>query len=375
MRIFVPSAASLLTDHRPHGEGLIAFHLLSGLAARGHEIVACAREVDLRRSPAFEAVAIGRRSRLESLEPLAQSRAVARVLERYGGPRAFDVAHWIFPPDFDEIAAPASDELPFVYGPHALSWPASRRRFLPGDAIRLLVRPVLSRRSRKALASARLLLFAVPDAARSPFPVAAGPRAHVLPFGVSAERFRSVPMPERPTIAFVGSLEPIKRLDIVLDALARMERRDALLLVAGTGSQEQAYRDLARSLGVDGRVTWLGAVPHEDMPGLLAGVSVVCSAAIGEPYGMSLLEGMAAGRAIVAVDAGGPRFLVDEAGGRLVWPADADQVARALEGVLADPAALAGMGAWNRARVERELSWDRVVDRLEELYAEALPAA
>src|SRR5204862_7357867 len=71
LRVLVPSASALLTDHRPHGEGLIAWDVFSGLAARGHELVVCAREAALRSSPPFEVVETGRASRWESVEPLA----------------------------------------------------------------------------------------------------------------------------------------------------------------------------------------------------------------------------------------------------------------------------------------------------------------
>jgi len=371
LRIFVPSAAELLTDHRGHGEGLIAWKLLDGLAERGHSIVACAREVDVRGEPAFDVVELGR-GRLQSVEPLRQARIVAREFDRRGGVQAFDVAHWIFPPDFDEIAFAAAGELPFVYGPHSLAWgqASARRARRAGDFGRAVVRPVLRRRCRVSLGRARLLLHSVPEAAAE-LPVDAGGRARLLPFGVDPGPRQPAPLPAQPSILVVGRLEPSKGTALVLRALVHLPS-SVRLVVAGEGSEGQSLERLAAAVGVADRVTWLGSVPHERVPGLIRDSSLLCSTAIGEPFGMTVLEAMAEGRAVVAIDAGGPRFLIDREGGELVWPASPERLAEVLAELVLDRDRLERMGRHNRARVDREFAWDRVLDRLEELYAEAL---
>jgi glycosyltransferase involved in cell wall biosynthesis len=363
MRIFVPSAAEVLTDHRGHGEGLIAWQLLSRLAQRGHAIVACAREVDIRGDAPFEAVELGR-GPLESLEPLRIGRRARAVFAAHG---AFDLVHWIFPPDFDEIRSPSAD-VPFVYGPHSLSWPenGARRGFRPGDLARGAVRPMLRRSSGGALASASLLLHSTPQAAAE---LPRGPH-RLLPFGVDAALFSPTSPPEVRSVLVVGSLEPVKHVDVVIRALALLPE-DVTLTIAGSGSEEAKLRELAAAHGVERRVSWLGDVDHARVPELMHEASVVCSAAVGEPFGMTILEAMASARPVVAVDRGGPAFLVERDGGSLVQPGDDAGLAAALARVLDDRGLMESMGAHNRARVERELTWDRVLDRLEQLYEEA----
>ena len=51
LRIFVAHPSALLTDHRPHGDGLVAYGFIRGLAERGHELHVAAEEVDLREPP------------------------------------------------------------------------------------------------------------------------------------------------------------------------------------------------------------------------------------------------------------------------------------------------------------------------------------
>jgi glycosyltransferase involved in cell wall biosynthesis len=86
---------------------------------------------------------------------------------------------------------------------------------------------------------------------------------------------------------------------------------------------------------------------------------------------MVVLEAMAAARAVVAADAGGPKFLVDpEHGGRLFPLGSVSGLGSALADLLADPTRLAEMGRFNRRRVEERFSLERFLDELESVYAE-----
>ncbi|MHB8468728.1 MAG: glycosyltransferase [Gaiellaceae bacterium] len=374
MRLFFPSATALLTDRSGHGEGLIAWRLLSGLAARGHEIVACVRQVDVAAPIPFEVVETGRRLPLESLEPFAYSRYVERVFRSRGGADAFDVAHWLFPPDQDEIAFAPARELPFFYGPHSLRWLSPGRPKRAGDAVRALVRPVLRHRYRAALRDAAAVFVSVPEATDE-LPREVAGRVRVLPFGVDPARFRHAELPQTPTVLFVGSVEARKGVFVLLEAFARVQTGvDADLVIAGDGADLGAARRRASELGIDQAVSFLGAVAHEGIPDLYAQASLLCLPAAREPYGMVVLEAMASGRAVVAVDAGGPRYLVGgERGGRLVPPESAAALAGALEQLLTDRDSLEAIGRHNRRRVERQFTWDRVIDELEQAYRDASP--
>lgn len=372
LSIFVPSAAAVVTDHRGHGEGLIAWRVLAGLARRGHELIVCAREVDLHAEPPFRVVEIGRASSFESVEPLAYARAVGRALASLGGPARFDVAHWIFPQAAAEAVWTPPAGLPLVVGPRFPEWPGGRGRPLrPGDGVRALASPLFRARSRRLLAAASTILLANPDAAAT-VPAELLAAARVLPIGVDAYAFRPGPLPGAPTVLFVGRLERPKGVRELIPAFARARATvgDATLLVAGEGPDRAWIEAEARRLGFGRSLVLLGPVAHADVPRLLTQSSLVCLPSHGEPYGMAVLEAMAAGRAVVATEAGGPRYLLDRRGGRLVPPGDADALARALTDLVGDREALAEMGRFNRARVERELSLDRMLDALESLYSD-----
>ena len=369
MRIFVPSSATLLTDRAGHGEGLIAWGILSGLAARGHELVVCAREADLSTDPPFELIVTGRASRFESVEPLAYARRARRLLVRLGGVRRFDVAHWLYPAEPHEALFLPSG-LPLVVGPLFAPWPPRPRdrRFRAGDAVRAVASPLLTARHRRVLSGAAAVLLATPEASRRD---AAG-RERLLPPGVDAARFTPT-APAGGRILFVGKLERAKGVRELVEAFAqtRTALPEAELVLAGDGP-DRAWLETERDrLGLDGSLKLLGAIEHERVPSLMAEATLVCLPSPYEPYGMAVVEAMAAGRPVVAVDTGGPHFLVDPVqGGRLVPPGDAGALAAALVELLSDSERLRAAGSFNRARVERDLSLAVMLDALEAVYAE-----
>ena len=370
LRIFVPSAATLLTDHRGHGEGLIAWNLLSGLAARGHEIVACARQVDLSTAAPFEAVEIGLASRLESLESLAYTASVQRLYSRLGGSRRFDLAHWLFPQGPQELLGSVRG-VPVVVGPHMLLWPASSANRRAGDLVRMALTPLFKTLHRRALAQAACLLVATPDAAAI-FPQAHRSKVRVLPFGI--DESDAAPWADGardPTITFVGRLEPEKNVLKLVEAFALVREHvpGVTLVVAGDGSERGSLEEHRTRLGLADSVKLLGPVSHDRIPELLRSSSIVCLPSDGEPYGMAVLEAMAAGRAVVTRDCGGPRFLLaHDKGEQLVAGGDAGSLADALTRLLGDGKALERIGRQNRERVESTFTLSRMIDELESIY-------
>jgi glycosyltransferase involved in cell wall biosynthesis len=374
LRIFIPSAAGVLTDHRGHGEGLIAWSICSALAARGHELVVCAREVDLKAPAGFEVIEVGSTSRWESVEPLAYAIQVMRLLHRLGGARRFDVVHWLFPQGRDEVVFSPPGSTAFIVGPHLLAWPSPSTPLQPGDVVRATAAPVFWALHRRALSRASVLLVSTPDAV-SVIPRAFRSKVRVLPFGVEGTNIApSADPPPEQTIAFVGRLDPAKGVLKLVEAFARVKEEvpDATLVVAGEGPERGPLESLRARLGLGDAVKLLGPVPHDRISEVLRSSAVVCLPSDGEPYGMAVLEAMAAGRAIVTPDSGGPRFLLaHDRGDQLVARGDADSLARALVRLLADRELLAQLGRENRERVESRFTLVRVIDELESIYVGA----
>src|SRR4051794_21729594 len=162
LRLFFPSAAGVITDHRPLGEGLISWHMLNGLAARGHQIVACVDAAEIRAPTSIDFVETGSLTP-ESLRGITRPRIVDRALKSRGGVEAFDIAHWLFPQDPDLIAFGAAGSLPYVIGPIMRPWPAQSRRLRKGDVVMGAIRPLLRCRYRRVLRRASAILANIPE--------------------------------------------------------------------------------------------------------------------------------------------------------------------------------------------------------------------
>ena len=144
-----------------------------------------------------------------------------------------------------------------------------------------------------------------------------------------------------------------KRVDRAVRALPRVRAwvPGATLLVAGDGEERARLEALARQLGVADAVRFLGAIPHTDVVRAMHAADVFLAVADLSNVGNPLLEAMACGMCIVAVDAGDTRDLIaDGVTGRLVDSSQRSGIARPLEERLAD---LLVQLAGDRAQRER----------------------
>jgi glycosyltransferase involved in cell wall biosynthesis len=154
-------------------------------------------------------------------------------------------------------------------------------------------------------------------------------RVEVVDCGVDLERFAVTPAPDGATAFLcVGSL--IERKNVVRLADAFAEVGDGTLTFVGDGPLRG---------GLEGRpgVTVAGRVGHDQIPGWLARSHVLCQPSLIEPFGLALLEAMAAGRSVVATRVGGPPEFVPAEAGALVDPTDVGDIARGLRAAAALP--------------------------------------
>jgi len=159
-------------------------------------------------------------------------------------------------------------------------------------------------------------------------PAARG-KTEVVSSGVDLEQFAMAPAPNgAPRFLCVGALEERKNVVRLADAFARLG--EGTLTFAGDGPLR------ARLEGRDG-VRLVGRVPHDEVPRLLAEAHVLCQPSLLEPLGQALLEGMAAGRSVVATRVGGPPEFVPPDAGVLVDPLDVDALVNALREAAALP--------------------------------------
>ena len=141
----------------------------------------------------------------------------------------------------------------------------------------------------------------------------------VIPLGVDLDRFRpsakqearaSLGLRDERIILFVGRIEPLKGLDILINAAAMLESDvDCAVLVVGGDEtslpQVKELRDLARERGIEHRVAFVGAVDHADLPAYYNAADVCVVPSHYESFGLVAVEAMASGVPVVASRVGG----------------------------------------------------------------------
>ena len=180
--------------------------------------------------------------------------------------------------------------------------------------------------------------------------------------GPARERF------QEPTVVFLGRLKRYKRVDLVLQAVARLRDRglDVRMVVAGRGDARGALERTARRLRIADRVRFAGFVPDEEKRELLSRSWVHALTSPREGWGIASIEASACGTPTVASDSPGLRETVrDGETGVLVPHGDVDALATALARVM-EPATRDRMGGAARA-MSRQYTWQGVATAFEDL--------
>jgi len=161
----------------------------------------------------------------------------------------------------------------------------------------------------------------------------------------------------------VGRLEANKRVDLVISALAYVDRR-VRLVVVGDGPLRPQLEEIAARHDVADRVTWTGRIDDEGLVALYAGALGIVFPPFDEDYGYITLEAFLARKPVVTTtDAGGPlEFVEDAVTGLVVEPAP-EAIGRAISRLAADQRLARSLGDAGYDRV-RSITWDSVVDRL-----------
>jgi glycosyltransferase involved in cell wall biosynthesis len=177
----------------------------------------------------------------------------------------------------------------------------------------------------------------------------------------------------RKTVKFVGRVVREKGLDRLLSAL-RLVRTPWRLVVDGDGMDLPRVKRLARRLGLEDRVEFVGWADRAAHLNLYRDASVVVVPSMWpEPFGIVGIEAMSYGKPVVAFRVGGiPEWLEDNVTGFLVTPHDVNQMAEKIEFLLEHPDVAREMGMKGRDRVEREFTGQQHVARLLDIYQEVM---
>jgi mannosyltransferase len=211
-------------------------------------------------------------------------------------------------------------------------------------------------------------------------------KATVIPHGVDTDRyapsadraaaFAEAGLPGRYAIGCFGRVRGQKGTDVFVDAMCRLLPRypdfTAVIVGAITIDQTAFANDLKERIeaaGLSSRIVMTGELPIEDLPRWYRRLTIYAFTSRNEGFGLTLIEAMSSGAALVASRAGAAELVVEDGvTGVLTPPGDVDALVAALEPLLRDPAAAAAMGAQARKRVVEKFSLDAETNNIAEVY-------
>lgn len=382
LTIFVHRASECLTDHVSHGDGLICFSLLNGLAERGHTIYAYANSAPIRECSSRLHVKTARhRVPANSLAAWEHSWRAERWLNKLMRTTKIDLV-WRMHPYGDGCPyPPRTYGKPLVIGPLFSEWPADfsqpqntgQPRF--GVSIKELVRPSARRGWQRTLESASLLIAATSKRAASlqeAVPTALATISPVIvdsPFGDEGRK-REPPNASRPLrLLLVANLLPNKNAVIFCETIKRLKEAgvnaEGTILGDGPGRNElETYRACH---GLENSIFLKGSLPHAQVWDYLHQADILVSCSWFEAYGRSIVEAMSVGTPVVCYSGSvGPAEIIENGvDGLLVSDLTAEAYADVIAGTIRQPS------AWERLS-ERALhtaqAWrkDVVLSQLEE---------
>ena len=180
---------------------------------------------------------------------------------------------------------------------------------------------------------------------------------------------------DQPVIGMAGPLEIIKGASFFLRACHRLVEagHDIRIIIAGSGPEERSLRQLASSLELIRRLTFVdGGV---SMRAYLSAMDVFCLPSLQQGLGVMMLEAMALGRPVIASGVGGVLTVIEDGKtGLIVPPSDSRSLADRIADLLTNPDKARQLGLAGQQRIREHFNQERMLDEVIQLYNEVFGA-
>lgn len=188
----------------------------------------------------------------------------------------------------------------------------------------------------------------------------------VIPFGVDCLNFKPHESPKSNECIVIGtvkSLKKIYRIDMLIEAFSKIDKRfNTQLMIVGGGEEENNLKKLARKLEVDSKVHFVGAIKNYDLPRLYNVMDIFVSLSKFESFGVSTVEAMACELPVISSDAPGfKEVVINKETGVMITNPNADIVAETMEVMIIDRNMRKEMGKKGRKRVLELYDWEKNV--------------
>src|SRR5262245_7737741 len=269
---------------------------------------------------------------------------------------------------YTNFLAPITDDRPYVVTIHDMGLEVLR------DAHPLAKRLYTKRLIPRAARRAKLIItnsefskweivkyLGIPETAIRVTPLAAS--AQFVP--------TSAAPPSDPYFLYVGNIEPRKNLERLIEAFARFSRKDYKLVVVGNRWYHAgAAEEKARSLGLNGRVKFMGYIPRADLPGLFSRATAFVYPSLLEGFGLPVVEAMACGTPVITSNNSSMREIAHGAA-VLVDPRSVREITDAL-GRVAEDEGFRRLLSSSGLKRAAEFSWENTARLTLDAYREVV---
>lgn len=195
-------------------------------------------------------------------------------------------------------------------------------------------------------------------------------------FGVDLDKFKTSGKSAKKNILFVGGLDTahyFKGVDILLEAfkIILSEFPDWTLSIVGDGDRREHYMKMAEDLEIGDKVSFDEKIGRERLVGFFQDCAFLVLPSINksEAYGLVLLEALATGKPVIASNLPGVRSVFEKGKqGLLAEPGNVGDLAERMRELVVDDKLREDMGREARILAEKKYSWEKVGERLEEIY-------
>jgi len=174
--------------------------------------------------------------------------------------------------------------------------------------------------------------------------------------------------------AFVGNLMSIKRLELLIEAMSRINRQDIVLLVVGDGYEEKKYKDKVKDLGLQEKVIFLGQKSGSDLVAVYNRATCTVIPSEFESFSLVALESMSCSTPVIMSNVQGARKRVEDGlDGFLFNSNDVDDLISKMKVIIGmNNQEIDKMGEWGRQKVQKKYDWDNHVAKLCTVYDNVL---
>lgn len=379
IKILVPSASYILTDHLHSSEGISCYNLFKNLKKFNYHFEAISAQVRIKKplknvnfhqvgnfefSPTLNPV----KKYLCHMEFLALSyRKAKNILKR----QKIDIIHHMLPAVYNQtfnlLAIFGKPKQPFILGPIS-------SHFYPRPIDEKVLLKITAKLHMKTISKCERLITITNQIKTLYTKFFDEEKISTIPLGVDTSTFKppsNMPEKNHQEILFVGYLYKIKGTQYLIKAMHAItkEHKDVKLRIIGNGPDKQQLIKLAEALKIKEKIEFEGFVPHNKMPKYYQQCDIFCFPTLGEPFGKSIIEAMACGKPVIASNIGGPAEIIKNGEtGILVPPAQPKILAEKILKLLKDKKTAKKMGEKGRKTIMQDFSWEKIAEKYHKLY-------